>query len=95
MSKEELKTYANKLMFDMSEEEYDTLLIEFDILLKKMDYINKIDGIEDIEPSMFPFKIETSLREDEVKNTISTQDALKNCKNSKYDQVIVPKVVGE
>ena len=40
MTKEELKIYANKLMFDMSNQEYETLLNEFDILLKKMETLS-------------------------------------------------------
>ena len=34
---EKLKDYANKLMFDMNDEEYKTLQDEFEIILKQMD----------------------------------------------------------
>lgn len=93
MTKEELKSYANKLMFDMSDEEYETTLKEFEILLKKMDYIDKIEDISEYEPCSFPFVVEVTPRSDIIDNTISTEDALRNSKNKKYDQVIVPKVV--
>ena len=39
VTKELLKSYANKLMFDMDDSEYETLLKEFDVILKQMDLI--------------------------------------------------------
>ena len=37
---------ANKLMFTMDDREYDTLLDEFDVILKQMDLIGKIENIK-------------------------------------------------
>ena len=37
IEKEKLKQYANKLMFDMDDSEYQTLQEEFDVILKQMD----------------------------------------------------------
>ena len=48
MDKETLKVLANKLMFTMEENEYDTLSEEFDTILKQMSLIENIEGIEDI-----------------------------------------------
>ena len=42
VTKEVLKTTANKLMFDMSDEQYDHLVSEFDILIKQMNLIVEI-----------------------------------------------------
>ena len=53
ISKEQLKDYA-KLMFDMSDEEYETLQQEFDIIIKQMELISKIEKIEAVEPMTFP-----------------------------------------
>ena len=39
MDKKTLKELANKLMFTMDEDEYDTLVQEFDVILKQMDLI--------------------------------------------------------
>ena len=54
MEIEKLKDYANKLMFDMDDSEYETLALEFEVILKQMDLIDKIDGIEKVEPMFFP-----------------------------------------
>ena len=42
ITKEKLKVYANKLMFDMEDSEYETLLKEFDVILKQMGKIGEI-----------------------------------------------------
>lgn len=94
ISIDKLKDYAKKLEFTMEEKEYETLQSEFEILLKQVDLIDKIDGIKDYEPMNFPFPLEDSyLREDEVCMSISKEDALSNCKDVKDSRVSVPKVV--
>ena len=56
ITKELLKKYASKLMFDMKDEEYDTLQKEFDVMLKQMELIGKIEGIDEVEPMTFPYE---------------------------------------
>ncbi|MDD2435571.1 MAG: Asp-tRNA(Asn)/Glu-tRNA(Gln) amidotransferase subunit GatC [Bacilli bacterium] len=95
ITKEKLKDYANKLMFDMDESEYETLQNEFDVILKQSELIGKIKGIDTIEPMTFPYSIYTSeLREDEAKECLTTEEVLENASEVKYNQVKVPKVVG-
>jgi Asp-tRNA(Asn)/Glu-tRNA(Gln) amidotransferase C subunit len=55
INKQVLKDAAKRLLFDMSEEEYDTLLKEFDVITKQMDLIGQIEGIDNHEPMTFPF----------------------------------------
>lgn len=94
ISKEQLKSYAHKLMFDMEEQEYETLQKEFEIILKQMDLIGQIEGIDQVEPMTFPFTFEgAKFREDVVKDELSTEEILKNAKKVDKDQVRVPKVV--
>ncbi|MDD3048947.1 MAG: Asp-tRNA(Asn)/Glu-tRNA(Gln) amidotransferase subunit GatC [Bacilli bacterium] len=94
INKEKLKDYAAKLMFDMKEEEYETLQNEFEVILKQMDLIDKIKDIDKIKPMTFPFvNYEASLREDVVTESLSTEDILINAKLVSNDQVKVPKVV--
>ncbi len=94
ITKEKLKEYANKLMFDMSDSEYDTLLKEFDVMLKHMDLIGEIKDLDKVEPMSFPFELnDVDLREDVVKDAITTEEALKNAKETLYNEVKVPKVV--
>ena len=94
ITKDKLEIYAGKLLFKMNDDEYEVLRGEFDIILKQMDLIGKIDGIEQIEPMTFPYVLErTYMREDNPVNLLSTDDLMKNSRENKNSQVIVPKVV--
>lgn len=94
IEKEKLEMYAEKLFFRMNDEEYATLQQEFDVILKQMDMISKIEGISEVTPMTFPFEKEgTHFREDVVKDTLSVEDVIANAKEISYEQVKVPKVV--
>ena len=94
VTKEKLKNYASKLMFDMKDEEYETLLNEFDVILKQMDLIGDIDNISDVEPMTFPFELEdVELRNDFDSRNIEIEDALSNTGSKKGREIRVPKVV--
>lgn len=94
MDKEKLKMLANKLMFTMNEKEYDTLSEEFEIILKQMDLIGKIENINDVEPMVYPIDLDNvCLREDEVTEELEIDDILANSGSNLYNQVKLPKVV--
>ncbi|MCM1370982.1 MAG: Asp-tRNA(Asn)/Glu-tRNA(Gln) amidotransferase subunit GatC [Clostridium sp.] len=94
IEKEKLELYAEKLLFKMNDDEYETLQKEFDVILKQMDLIGKIDGIKDVKPMTFPFvNYKAKFREDEVKDTLETEDLLVNAKMHDRSQIRVPKVV--
>ena len=96
IEKDKLKKYARLLMFEMNEEEYSTLQEEFDVILKQMDLIGQIDGIEKVSPMTFPFKnTDVTLREDEVGDYLTVGEVLENSKHVVDDQVKVPRVVEE
>lgn len=94
ITKEKLKKYANNLMFEMSDEEYETLENEFEIILKQMDLIDKIEGINNVEPMTFPFiNCNASPRENVMGNSLTIDEVLQNTTNQLNNQVKVPKVV--
>ena len=89
-----LKDAAKRLLFDMSENEYETLLNEFDIVTKQMDIIGSNKTIDSYEPMAFPFECSTSfLREDVPEEPLSREEALKNSKRKVGGQIKLPKVV--
>ena len=91
---EVLKDAAHRLLFDMSEEEYVTLLKEFDIITKQMEYIGKDSSLDELEPLVFPFECKTDfLREDEASEPLSREEALRNAKSKAGGQIKLPKVV--
>ena len=94
ITKEKLKNYANKLMFDMNDEEYETLLKEFDVISKYMDLFGEIENIESVEPMTFPFELDNlELRDDSDSRNIEIEDALSNTGSKKGREIRVPKVV--
>lgn len=94
MDKETLVMLANKLMFTMDDREYDTLLDEFDVILKQMDLIGKIENINKVEPMSYPFLLDdVALREDEVVDELEIDEILSNSGSNLYNQVKLPKVV--
>lgn len=94
ISKDKLKEYANKLMFDMDDSEYETLQKEFEIILKQMDIIDSIDCIKGVEPMTFPYDNSVEiLRDDFDTRVIDVEQALSNCHGKKSREVRVPRVV--
>ena len=94
VNKELIKVCAHKMMFDMSEEQYDRLLNEFSTLLKQLEFIGDIPHIDEVEPMSFPFDVKTSyLREDVIETPLSREEALKNAKDVCDGQIRLPKVV--
>ncbi len=95
INKNVLKDAAHRLLFDMTEEQYDVLEKEFTILVKQMDLIGHIEGIDDYQPMTFPFEVSTSyMREDIPETPLPREVALANAKDVVDGQIKLPKVVG-
>ncbi len=95
ITKELLQDCAHRLLFDMTDEQYEVLQNEFDIILKQMDIIGSLKGIDAVSPMTFPFDVTVDyLREDDEVKTISKEEALRNAKDIVEDQIRLPKVVG-
>ena len=89
-----LRDAANRLLFDMSDEEYRTLLEEFGVLTRQMETIGRIEGLENYEPMTFPFDCETDyLREDEPETPLPREEALRNAGSVQDNEIKLPKVV--
>ncbi len=90
-----LKDAANRLLFTMSDEQYQTLLEEFNVLKRQMDLIGEIEGLDSYEPMTFPFDCTTSyLREDVPTAPLSRDEALRNAGSKEDGQIKLPKVIG-
>ena len=94
-SKEEmLKNLGLKTMFNISDDEMDELLEEYEIFMHHVAVLEKIDT-DGKEPLAYPYEIETSfLRDDEPVDVIELKDVLSNAKSIEDNQIKVPKVVG-
>lgn len=93
-TEEMLKTLAKKTMFNLTDEEMKDLINEYNVFMNHVQALEEIDT-DGVEPLAFPYEIETTfLRDDEETRVISREDALKNAKEVKDNQIKVPKVVG-
>ncbi len=92
---EVLKDAANRLLFDLNEEEYQTLYNEFGVLSAQMKTIASQKDLGDYEPMTFPFKecVTSYLRDDEPSEPFTPSEALKNAGSKKDGQIKLPKVV--
>ena len=91
---EVLKDAANRLLLDMSDSEYETLLSEFDIVTKQMKPIGDNHALDEFEPMVFPFEIYTTeSREDVAEEPLSREEALRNSRRKVGGQSKLPKVV--
>lgn len=87
------KKLANDIMFHIDDQEAQELQQEFDTLLKQIDVLNEIDT-EGVEEMIYPFEAATSfIREDDVKQVLTQEEALSNVSSAKAGHVHVPKVV--
>lgn len=94
VSKEVLQIAASKMMFEMSDAQYNALIKELNVFLKQVDLIGQIPNIDDVEPMTFPFDVTTTyLREDVVETPLTQEEALKNASDVKDGQIRLPKVV--
>ena len=56
VTKEVLVDASNRLLFTMSDEEFDLLLEEFDTLTKQFNLIGEIEGVDEEKPIYFDLK---------------------------------------
>ena len=94
VTKDVLKKTANNLMFDMTDEEYEQLVEDFEVVLKQIKIFESIEVIDDVEPMTFPYDVTNDyLREDEVTAPENRDNILRNANDVKDGQIRLPKVV--
>ena len=95
INKELLKKCANNLMFELTDEECSMLSGEFETLFEQMSELAKIDGINEVEPMVFPFEVYTDFLRDDIEGEpLEIEEVLANAKDVQDGQIKLPKVVG-
>ena len=87
--------YADKLLIGLSREENKMVLDEFATIDENLDLVNKIEGINEVEPMthcLDDFVYE--LREDVAVEGLPIEDILANSDDTEDREIVVPKVVG-
>tara|TARA_R110002072_G_scaffold255301_1_gene414050 strand:+ start:2251 stop:2541 length:291 start_codon:yes stop_codon:yes gene_type:complete len=83
---------AQLAKLEFNEEEKISILGDMN---KMVDFINKLEEVDTtgIEPLIYLLDEKTTLRPDEVKQTITQAEALKNAPDKDSDFIKVPKVM--
>lgn len=82
----------SKLKFE--DIELDNYTHQLNEILAYVDKLNELDT-ENVEPLSHPIENNNVFREDELKPSISTEDALKNAPNKTEEFFRVPKVINQ
>ncbi len=94
-TKEMVDDYADKLLIGLTPEENKMVLDEFDAIDKTIDIINRIPGIEEVEPMSWCLdRTIDNLRNDVVIESVPIDELLSNCDDATDSEVEVPRVVG-
>ena len=98
VNKETLKIAAEKLLFDMEDSQYETLLNEFHVIIKQLELMDNIEDLSSYSTLSFPYVDESFslLRDDEVieETLLNKEEVLANAKEVRDGQIELPKVVG-
>lgn len=95
ITKEVIQECAKNLLFDITEEELNNTIDEFDSILKQMSYLGELKNIDNVEPLTFPIdEIHSYLREDIPSTPVDVNEELKMVPSRLGNQVKLPKVVG-
>ncbi|MBY6038230.1 Asp-tRNA(Asn)/Glu-tRNA(Gln) amidotransferase subunit GatC [Fictibacillus nanhaiensis] len=92
ISKEEVKHVANLARLAVTEEEAEMLTEQLDKIIGFAEELNELDT-DNVEPTTHVLELKNVLREDEVRNSVSVDEAMKNAPAQKDGQFKVPNIL--
>lgn len=94
VTKKDVEKIAELAQLKFSEEELDSFTPQMNEILSYMEKLNELDT-ENVEPLSHPVEQTNVFRDDELKNSITTEEALKNAPAKDEHHFKVPKVIGD
>lgn len=92
VTKNEVEHIAKLAKLKFNDDEIDEYTTQLNQILKYVDKLNELDT-ENVKPLSHPIVGENVFREDVLKDSISTEYALKNTLNKTAEYFKVPKVI--
>ncbi len=86
-----VKEIASLARLDLTEEETQTFIPQFQDILKYFSILNELDT-ENVPPAYLSSINKSVTREDEIEESIPTKEFLGNAPQSKDDYVVIPRV---
>jgi aspartyl-tRNA(Asn)/glutamyl-tRNA(Gln) amidotransferase subunit C len=93
ITKAEVMHVAKLARLDLDENAVELYTKQLEDILTYMETLNRVDT-ENVPPTSHATFIENAFREDEVRVSISSEEALANAPLSEDGSFIVPKVIG-
>lgn len=94
VTKKDVEKIAELAKLKFSDEELKNFTPQMNEILSYMDKLNELDT-EDVKPLSHPVEQINVFREDELKSSVSTEEALKNSPDKTDTHFKVPKVIGD
>ena len=94
VTKKDVEKIAELARLKFSEEELENFTPQMNEILSYMDKLNELDT-ENVKPLSHPVEQSNVFREDEMKASIPTDEALKNAPSKDEHHFKVPKVIGD
>ena len=94
ITKKDVEKIAELARLKFSEEELENFTPQMNEILSYMDKLNELNT-ENVKPLSHPVEQTNVFREDEMKPSISTENALKNAPSKDENHFTVPKVIGD
>lgn len=89
-----VREIASLARLDLTDEETKTFVSQFQDILKYFSILNELDT-ENISPAYLSSANKSVVREDEVQDSVPTQEFLANAPKAKDDYVVIPRVLIE
>lgn len=93
IEKKDVEYIASLARLEVSEDEKASMTKELGAILDYIDQLNEADT-DNVEPTAFMSPEHDPLRNDEVKKSLSREEALSNGPSVKKGHFAVPKVIG-
>lgn len=94
ITKKDVEKIAELARLKFTDDELENFTPQMNEILSYMDKLNELDT-QNVKPLSHPVEQTNVFREDELKNSISTEEALKNAPDKTETHFKVPKVIGD
>jgi len=94
VTKKDVEKIAELARLKFSDEELGSFTPQMNEILSYMDKLNELDT-NDVKPLSHPVEQTNIFREDEMKPSVTTEEALKNAPSKDEHHFKVPKVIGD
>lgn len=92
ISEEQVRHVANVARIAISDEQAETYAKQLDEIIHEASILDEVNT-DNVEPTIHVIHLQNVLREDEVNESLSNEDAMKNAADHEDGQVKVPSVL--